>query len=57
MGSWEVSSDVIRFGIHRLGWQPDSQGAAGLGEEGEGGVLSGGRKDVSDYGSWATWGQ
>lgn len=50
MRSWEVSSDVIRFGVHRLRWQPDSQGAAGLGEEGEGGILSGGshwRKDVS----------
>lgn len=47
VGSWEVSSDVMRFGIHRLGWQPDSQGAAELGKEGVGGVLSGGRKDVS----------
>lgn len=50
VGSWEVSGDVIRFGNHRLRWQPDSQCAAGLGEEGKGGVLSGGshwRKDAS----------
>lgn len=50
MGSWEVSSDISSLGIHRLRWEPDSQGAAGLGKEGRAGGNHC-RKDVS-VGLW-----